>query len=169
MELEPFDPLVPALVVFARGTVASHVLFVRLWPRSRQFWWRADYLAIVIAGFALVPVSADVRKGSATRLLEVAEARAEQGLRDMRWAIDLSQSFVYCAPPFQEAEPDAATDYLDVCEWGQRATSVLDEVDDEIDVEAREFVVFDPDEFPEPPALAVEAGKPGWEFDRQLP
>jgi hypothetical protein len=55
-----------------------------------------------------------------------------------------------------------------VCEWGQEAIAVLDNLGDEIDVEAGEFVPLDPDDFPEPPALASESGKSGWEFDRQI-
>jgi hypothetical protein len=168
MDLEPFDPLVPALVVFVVGALAGHVLFVRLWPRSRQFWRRADYVAIVIGGAALVSVSADIRKDSATRMIEFAEDRVEQERRDMRWAIDLSQSFLYCTPPFQGSDPEIDAEYLAVCEWGQEAIAVLDNLGGEIDVGAGEYVPLDPDDFPEAPALASESGGSGWELGRQI-
>lgn len=167
MELEAFDPLVPALIFLVIGTIIGHLFFFWLAPRPETFWKTADFVAIAIAGLELVSVSADLREESAANDLELAKDRAAMALRDIGWAIGLVDTHVYCAPLWRDQDPAAAAEYEAVCEWGKQAAITHRRIQARM-IRAGEYTPLDRSEFEDPPALITDVGKAGWEFEKQV-
>jgi hypothetical protein len=162
-----FDPLVPALAFLVALTLVGHILLVRAFPQDRAFWRKADYAAIVVAGLALVSVSADAREESANTALTHARDQATIALRLVGWAIDFADRQYYCAPLWAASDPQAAADYEAACEWGKESTVALERLTANATAGGG-FKPLDRDEFEDPPPLITEPGTAGWEFEKRI-
>jgi hypothetical protein len=71
-EYGPLDPLWQTILFFLGVTIASHVLFVWLFPQSARTWKKVDYAWIVLVflgGAGIILPAGEVRRTSASGLL----------------------------------------------------------------------------------------------------
>ncbi len=122
MIYEPYNPFLGLCIIFIIALVIFHFLFV--WPRnfSKRQWKYIDYLWLSVAFLSVVSLSSDLRRQSATVIMEITDNRV-QTMHDIFFNLYISEPPQYICRTFIKGSyvpnnfDQVQAEFDSTCEW----------------------------------------------------